>query len=166
VDPDLDFKSIDKDEREETNQGLAHSKNGARILSNNLYHRDISECYMTQACINKNVLFFTNAVCLKGISRRRAELDFLILDEKSEHWGILELQGGSHFGELAVDRDGRLKRFDDANVFIRYYDVPDYVSYETSKESIDWAEECLEDFLNKLRKKKKFPIITWEDYSK
>ncbi len=163
----VQIENININDRDKTNQGLGHSLNGARFLSNHLYHRHWSECFFTKACINKeDIISFTLPVANLGTNGRKVEVDFLIFDEVSCQWGILEVQGASHLNELAVDRDDRLKRFEESDVFIKYYYLPNNLTQHTQTENLDWANKCLDDFLMRLRKKKKFPIISWEDYSK
>ena len=74
------------------------------------------------------------------------------------------MQGASHLNELAVDRDNRLKDLKSPMFLLSI--TTSNLTQHTQSENLDWANKCLDDFLMRLRKKKKFPIISWEDYSK
>ena len=141
-----------------TNQGLGHSKNPARFLSDNLYHRHESEAYLTRAlkCSmdRHGFIFSTLPVWIINSSGKRREPDFHILSRGGIP-GIIELNGTSHDGELADYRDSQNQPFRDRGIFVKSYSVPNELS-------LDWANEVINDFMICLRAQAR-QNLGWED---
>ena len=139
--------------REDTNQALGHTKNPGLILSDNFYHRMIYECLLTRALINLDVFFAVAPVWCEGKSRKRREPDAMIL--AYQNLGAIELNGKSHDDELADDRDGRMERFRDQLVYVKYYKVPE-------QPDLHWATGVVKDFLRRLKDRKTFQMARWD----
>ncbi len=151
-----------KKDREATNQGLAHTENPAKIKCFNFYHRSRIECFMTKACIEANILFSPLPVFCLGTSQKRKESDHFIFHPKTGRPGWMELDGLSHIGESAVEKDSRLQPFRDLGIFTKSYICPE----DTSNyfECMNWAKNTLDNFLECLERQDS--IVGWEDYSK
>lgn len=97
------------------NQGNVVSTNRPRIVHDELFFRAISETYVHDALLRRNIPFMPLPVVMRadGSKRhdkktnRRIELDFVLLYRGKVV--ILEIDGGSHTSENAVEADERVR---------------------------------------------------------
>ncbi len=162
-DHNLELRYVSLEERERTNQGLGHSKNPSRWLCDRWYVRHYTEACMNRAAKRRNFINFPGCAADMGLSGERREFDNFLIERGTGNFGFLEVQGRSHDNELAIVRDQRVQEIRDLGFFVKHYEVP-IEGFDDYIKGINWAEECLKDFSECLRRHFRKP--TWEDYSK
>ena len=133
------------------NNGLAHSLNPAPIWVSNFAHRSSAEAQITMALERyrrkeKHYFIFMPLPVFSIPGLKRREIDFLIIDKGIALW--LEIDGDSHLGELALDRDKK-----DKWLHRNHLHSLRFSSIETSDEV--WAEKCVSEtfeYIEELRK--------------
>ena len=128
-----------------SNQCAADTRNPGMIFSDTFYHRHESETLFTRALKNSDCLFAPGTSWMRGKSGSKVEPDFMVLADLQ--LGIMEVNGGSHKGELADKRQKRIQCFRDQCVFVQDYAVPE--NYD-----LDFAYSCVKDFLKRLKDRK------------
>ena len=130
------------------NNGLADTRNPARIRSNNFFYRSSQEVLFANALyrrrqLDKSTFLFSPLSVWSQPGAKRRELDFLIFEDG--YFINVEIDGESHNKETAFERDEK-DRWLNENLL----DQVRIRSYQHSDES--WAEEAVDEALSRLRK--------------
>ena len=122
-DDNEDLSSLSPEFRLQTNQGLGHTKNPAKIMMDNFYFRQKYEGYVCRAFADKNIPSLPLVVMCTGMDRSRIETDSMIITEQQV--ACVELDGPCHNEELAIQREYRNRIFKKNNIPVIHYKVPD-----------------------------------------